>query len=64
MCQELAGHLAWGHQGFWNTFAFHVPALDLTVSGCVLDHFAANGKELAADLVARVGAELERRPTR
>jgi D-alanyl-D-alanine carboxypeptidase len=54
MCMELDGRMAWGHQGFWNTFAFHVPSLDLTVSGCVLDHHASNGRVLAAELVAAV----------
>jgi len=57
MCMELDGKMAWGHQGFWNTFAFHVPSMDLTVSGCVLDHHATNGRGLAAELVtaARAG---------
>lgn len=54
MCVELDGRLAWGHQGFWNTFAFHVPSLDLTVAGCVLDHDAANGRLLAGELVGAV----------
>jgi D-alanyl-D-alanine carboxypeptidase len=52
MCMEPDGKMAWGHQGFWNTFAFHVPSMDLTVSGCVLDHHATNGRVLAANLVA------------
>lgn len=56
MCVELDGHLAFGHQGFWNTFAFQVPTLDLTVAGCVLNHHAANGRTLAAELVATVAA--------
>ena len=56
MCVELAGHLAWGHQGFWNTFAFHVPSLDLTLSGAILNHHAVNGRELAQRLVAWVAA--------
>ena len=51
---ELAGHEAWGHTGFWNTFAFHVPDLDLTVAGCIGDHFAARGQLLAGRLAARV----------
>ncbi|MDY0108387.1 MAG: serine hydrolase domain-containing protein [Candidatus Krumholzibacteria bacterium] len=54
MVADLGGRLAWGHQGFWNTFAFHVPSLDATVAGCVLNHDAANGRELAARLVARI----------
>lgn len=51
ICTELGGHVAYGHSGFWNTFAYHVPALDLTVSGCVLSHHAARGQELAEKLV-------------
>ncbi|MFO7654480.1 MAG: serine hydrolase domain-containing protein [Candidatus Krumholzibacteriia bacterium] len=53
---ELAGHSALGHQGFWNTFAFHVADLDLTVAGSIFSHEAANGRLLAEALVARVAA--------
>lgn len=56
-CVDFGEHLAWGHTGFWNTFAFHVPTLDLTVSGCILDHFATKGQELAQQLVQSVAAE-------
>lgn len=59
ICTELGDHLAFGHTGFWNTFAFHVPALDLTVSGCVLSHHAARGQELAEELVKLVSAAAE-----
>jgi len=53
---EMNGHLAWGHTGFWNTFAFQVPGLDLTVAGAVLDHHAERGQVLAERLVAAVQA--------
>ncbi len=56
MVADLDGRIAYGHQGFWNTFAFHVPSLDLTVGGSVLDHHATNGRELARRLVAAVAA--------
>ncbi|MHB8080218.1 MAG: serine hydrolase domain-containing protein [Candidatus Krumholzibacteriia bacterium] len=59
MCMELGGRMAWGHQGFWNTFAFHVPSLGLTVAGCVLDHFAANGRVLAEELMSAVRETVE-----
>jgi len=55
-CLDFDGRLAWGHTGFWNTFAFHVPVLDLTVAGAVLDHFTARGQELAEEMVATVAA--------
>lgn len=57
MCTELAGRLAWGHQGFWNTFAFHVPTLDVTVAGSIMNHDAVNGRAVAAALIQRIAAE-------
>ena len=60
MVMELGGHLAFGHQGFWNTFSFHVPTLDLTVAGSVMNHHATNGKELAAALIATVAEHVAR----
>jgi hypothetical protein len=56
MVIECDGRLAVGHQGFWNTFAFHVPSLDLTVGGSILNHDAANGQKLVRRLVAVVAA--------
>lgn len=56
MAVDFDGRVGFGHQGFWNTFAFHVPSLDLTVSGCVLNHDAVNGRELARRLIAAVAA--------
>jgi hypothetical protein len=54
-CSNFGDRLAWGHTGFWNTFAFHVPALDLTVAGAVLDHFTERGQVLAEEIVEIVG---------
>lgn len=51
---ELGGHVAFGHSGFWNTFAYVVPALDLTISGAVLNHHAGRGTELADAIVAEI----------
>ena len=51
---DFGEHLGWGHTGFWNTFVFHVPLLDLTVSGCILNHHAEKGRELARMLVEAV----------
>lgn len=56
MVFDFGGRVTFGHQGFWNTFAFHVPSLDLTIGGCILNHDAANGRELAARLIAAVSA--------
>lgn len=57
---DCDGHEAFGHQGFWNTLAYHVPSLDLTVGGCILNHDAANGSELLFRLVSAVAAASEK----
>ena len=53
---ECDGIELYGHQGFWNTFTFHAPALDLTVAGSILNHDATNGRELALRLVRAIAA--------
>jgi D-alanyl-D-alanine carboxypeptidase len=60
MVVECDGRLAVGHQGFWNTFAYHVPSLDLTVGGTILNHDAANGLLLVRRIVSAV---LEYKPS-
>ena len=60
MMVECGDIEAFGHQGFWNTFAFHVPSLDLTVGGSILNHDAANGRELMCRLVEAVAAAIEK----
>ena len=57
---DLGEHLAWGHTGFWNTFSYYIPALDLTVSGCILNHHAEKGQELARRLVEVVARVVEK----
>jgi D-alanyl-D-alanine carboxypeptidase len=59
MVMECRGRVAFGHQGFWNTFAFHVPSHDLTVGGSILSHDAINGRELMCRLVGVVVAAVE-----
>ncbi len=56
---DLGQHPAWGHTGFWNTFSYYIPTLDLTVSGCILNHHVEKVQELARRLVEVVaqGAE-------
>lgn len=61
MHMQLGGHDALGHQGFWNTFAFHIPSLDLTLSGVILNHHAANGRILADRLAACVSEYVKNR---
>lgn len=55
-CYDLDGRLGWGHTGFWNTFVVHVPTLDLTISGCVLNHHAVRGMDLVLEVVDLVDA--------
>jgi D-alanyl-D-alanine carboxypeptidase len=52
-CSDLNGRLSWGHTGFWNTFVFHLPSLDLTISGCILDR-SFRGVQLAEDVLGLV----------
>jgi D-alanyl-D-alanine carboxypeptidase len=61
MAVDCSGRVALGHQGFWNTFAFHVPSLDLTIGGSILNHDAANGRELMCRLVAAVAGAVKMR---
>ncbi len=61
MVIECGGFEAFGHQGFWNTFACHVPSLDLTVSGSILNHEATNGRKLMCRLVSVVAASSQKR---
>jgi len=61
MVKECDGRVVLGHQGFWNTFAFHVPSEDLTVAGSVQNHDAANGAELMCRLVSAVLTATEER---
>lgn len=56
MVVECDGRLAYGHQGFWNTLAYHVPSLDLTVGASILNHDAKNGKELLRRIAAVVAS--------
>jgi len=62
MAVECGDRLALGHQGFWNTFAFHVPSMDLTLGGSILSHDAANGLDLARRLVAAAASAREKSP--
>lgn len=64
ICVNLDDRVALGHSGFWNTFAYHVPSMDLTVSGCILNHDAVQGTDLAADVVRLVESAMaaDRRP--
>ncbi len=49
---EMGERLAWGHTGFWNTFAFHLPELDLTIAGSILNYDSERGQDLADKLVS------------
>ncbi|HSG27240.1 MAG TPA: serine hydrolase domain-containing protein, partial [Candidatus Krumholzibacterium sp.] len=60
MVKDCGGHEAFGHQGFWNTFAYHVPSLDLTIGGSILNHNATNGFELMRRLTEVISDTLDR----
>ncbi len=62
--QESGGHLVWGHTGFWNTFAYHVPTLDLTLGGGILNHEAAYCQELVGRLIGVVSRAVSQKDKR
>ena len=51
---DVDGHQGWGHTGFWNTFAFHFPELDITVAGSVNKQQGPNGSRLAEAVIRAV----------
>lgn len=53
---EAGGHHAFGHSGFWNTFALHFSALDLTIAGAITSHDAEPGRVLAGRIVEVLAA--------
>jgi D-alanyl-D-alanine carboxypeptidase len=61
MVLDCDGIKVFGHQGFWNTFSFHAPSLDATAAGSILNHDAANGRELMCRLLRVVAAASEKR---
>jgi D-alanyl-D-alanine carboxypeptidase len=36
----------WGHTGYWNTFAYYIPALDLSIAGSVTQNQTRAGRRL------------------
>ncbi|HKP27911.1 MAG TPA: serine hydrolase domain-containing protein [Gemmatimonadales bacterium] len=53
--RNVGGFTAYGHTGFWNTFSFHVPDLDLTVAASLTQQEKAYdvGAALLAGVVER-----------
>jgi D-alanyl-D-alanine carboxypeptidase len=53
--RNVAGVTAYGHTGFWNTFSFHIPELDLTVAASLTQQEKAYdaGAALLAGVVER-----------
>ena len=41
--KTVGGATAYGHTGFWNTFSFHFPELDLTVAASLTQQDKAFG---------------------
>ncbi len=53
----VAGKSGWGHTGFWNTFAYHFPAEDITIAGSINQQQGGSGRGLGAELLSLVLAE-------
>ena len=54
--RKISDVLAYGHTGFWNTFSFYLPDLDLSLAGSLTQQQNANdaANALAAGTVARI----------
>ena len=50
----VAGKHGWGHTGFWNTFAYHFPAEDISVAGSINQQQGGSGRGLGAELFSLV----------
>ena len=48
---DVDGRLGLGHTGFWNTFAYHFPDIDLTVAGSINQVQGPRGSRLAEAVV-------------
>ncbi len=50
--EEIGGHQAYMHGGYWGVLALHVPSLDLTIAGVALDQAGERDiRQFAFDLV-------------
>ena len=58
---EFEGKEAWGHTGFWNTFAYHFPEDDITVAGSVNQQRGLRGTGLGNQLFQIVLTEQSKR---
>jgi D-alanyl-D-alanine carboxypeptidase len=58
IAKVLAGsHAGWGHSGFWNTFSYHFPELDVTVAASITQQEAG---AVARTLLNRVVSMIPR----
>jgi D-alanyl-D-alanine carboxypeptidase len=57
---ELAGREAWGHSGYWNTFAYYIPSLDVAIAGSITQNQLRGARIPLASRVAQLVAEATR----
>ncbi|MBN2070043.1 MAG: beta-lactamase family protein [Candidatus Krumholzibacteriota bacterium] len=58
---EVDGITGWGHTGFWNTFTFYFPEIDLAVAGAVTRRNAVKGRVLTDEAVRIIRGILEKK---
>lgn len=51
---SLAGDQGFGHSGFWNTFAFHLPATDVTIASSMSQQGMGNASRQLLEALYRV----------
>ncbi|CAM2070419.1 Beta-lactamase family protein [Sulfidibacter corallicola] len=54
---DVDGHRGWGHRGFWNTFAYYFPDLDLAIAGSVMQREGPRGIDLVKEIYVWVRDE-------
>lgn len=45
---------AWGHTGFWNSFSYHIPQFDFTISGVISQNKGISGSKLVEKILSRL----------
>ncbi|MBU8923100.1 MAG: beta-lactamase family protein [Bacteroidales bacterium] len=58
---DVDGMTGWGHTGFWNSFAFYFPEMDLVVAGSIMQRNGPRGSVLVDEIVRIVRTALEKK---
>jgi D-alanyl-D-alanine carboxypeptidase len=57
---DVDGVKGWGHTGFWNSFTFYFPEIDLVVAGSIMQRSGPKGQVISDEIVRIVRRVLEK----